>query len=119
MLQELLLREREEQILQEKLEDELEEQRLLYEKWKKKKYCKELVEQAALYKKVKQQEELEEQHLDQQLLEELLLSEMKRERKYGTCKEFELILCSHLIDNEETCLLLEIITILVIYLLGP
>ena len=60
---------------------------LLYKKWKKEKYCEELTEQASLYKMARQQERLDERQIDQQLLDKLLMAEMKREERLNL-KEF-------------------------------
>ena len=78
--QELTLQEREEAERQLKIDHELEIRKLLYEKWKKEKYCNELVKQAQQYKAARQLELLEERQLDDMYLQEILMNELRRER---------------------------------------
>ena len=63
------------------MEEEAEVRQLLYEKWKKEKYCRELIEQAQQYRLSQQHELMEERHLDQVHLQEILHSEMRREKQ--------------------------------------
>lgn len=64
-----------------KIYQELEIRKLLYEKWKKEKYCKELVKQAEQYRAAKQLELMEERQLDDMYLKEILMAELRREQK--------------------------------------
>uniref|UniRef100_A0A0P6FEU7 Meiosis-specific nuclear structural protein 1 n=1 Tax=Daphnia magna TaxID=35525 RepID=A0A0P6FEU7_9CRUS len=75
------LQEREEMEKQLKLDHELEIRKLLYEKWKKEKYCQELVKQAQQYRAAKQLEMMEERQLDDMYLQEILMAELRRERQ--------------------------------------
>ena len=76
--------EREEAEQQRLADEELEARRLLYERWKKEKYCKELVDQAAQYRLQKWAERVEERQLDQMHLDRILRAEMRREKRYAT-----------------------------------
>ena len=60
---------------------EVERRKLLYEKWKKERYCKELVEQAVETRMMRQQVEMEERQLDEKLLQEMILREIQREER--------------------------------------
>ena len=79
--QELTLQEREETEKQMKLDHELEIRKLLYEKWKKEKYCQELVKQAEQYRAAKQLELMRERKLDDIYFQEILMAELRRERQ--------------------------------------
>ncbi|XP_046460487.1 meiosis-specific nuclear structural protein 1-like [Daphnia pulex] len=77
----MTLQEREETEKQLKLDHELEIRKLLYEKWKKEKYCQELVKQAEQYRAAKQLELMKERKLDDMYLQEILMAELRRERQ--------------------------------------
>ena len=53
----------------------------MYEKWKKEKYCQELVKQAEQYRAAKQLELMRERKLDDIYLQEILMAELRRERQ--------------------------------------
>lgn len=63
------------------LANELEEQRLLYEKWKKERYCLELIDQAAECRMLRDQELAEQRRIDEQFLREVVLRELEREQR--------------------------------------
>ena len=74
--------EREEAEQQFRLEKEVEERKMLYEKWKKQRYCRELVEQAAQYRSMLLSQQDEERELDEIHLQRILRAEIRRERRY-------------------------------------
>ena len=80
--QELTLQERHEEEERLRLEEEAEVRQLLYEKWKKQKYCEELIKQAHDYRASHFHEMMEERHLDEAHLKEILHAEMRREKQY-------------------------------------
>lgn len=64
-----------------KIDHEMEIRKLLYEKWKKEKYCQELVKQAEQYRAARELEQLEERKLDDMYLQDIIRAELKRERQ--------------------------------------
>lgn len=73
--------ERQEAEEQLKIDKELEIRKLLYEKWKKEKYCRELIQQAERYRAARMQERMEEKELDDIYLQEILINEIRRDRQ--------------------------------------
>ena len=67
-----------------RLEEEAEVRQLLYEKWKKQKYCEELMKQAHDYRLSHHNEMMEERHLDEVHLKEILHAEIRREKQYNS-----------------------------------
>ena len=59
----------------------VEETRLLYQRWKKERYCRELVQQAAETRMLRQNEEMAERQLDEKLLQEVIEREIIREQR--------------------------------------
>lgn len=77
----MLQQEREEAEQQRVLDQEVELKKLLYEKWKKEKYCQELIQQAAEYRRAREQELMEERQLDDMHLKRIMVIEMLREQR--------------------------------------